>query len=408
MISSRFAITCALAISATTACTDTESATNLNPDGPPMIEQVLLTESVFDASGNASFPRVFAFGTLPGVDPSKEHEVTSAAVFGQNGQKIRIVFDEVLQGNRLEEIECRANVGDDGQFARIPDGTTPDDIAKCAVAKDVLPSSCKGDHAVCLCEKPTGCIVGADMVAMGAPVGVQDVNADGAADHHRFIPTSVQLVCGSMTINADPTLSYWYPSGDQQPPATGGVEAIGPAVVFEPQPQAMTGATMPTNVTCGVKFADDIVDKSNIKVCAPAGGRTPECSGNLDLCTQSCTPGDVSAISFKTEPLTLAVTFDTSGVGRADSLLFGANTIVDSASLAAAVTMTQAGANFTAYTITATNPPSMPKSQITVLPTAATGWAADTDYTITFSTGLKDAFGQPLPAPVTVNFHTGA
>ena len=39
---------------------------------------------------------------------------------------------------------------------------------------------------------------------------------------------------------------------------------------------------------------------------------------------------------------------------------------------------------------------------------ADSGWAADTDYTITFSTAVKDAFGVPLPAPVTVNFHTGA
>lgn len=403
MISSRFAITCALAISATAACTDTESATNLKPDGPPMIEQVLLTESIFDMTGNSNDSRVFAFGTLPGLDASKEHAVTSAAV---NGQKLRIVFDEVLRGNRLEEIECRANVGPDGQWARIPDGTTPDDIAKCAVAKDVLASSCKGDHAVCLCETDTGCIVGTDMVAKGAPVGVQDVNADGAADHHRFIPTSVQLVCGSATISADPTNSYWYPSGDQEPPAVGGIEAIGPAVVWIAQPQMGTGATIPTNQTCSLKFADDVVDKTDIQPCTPPGGRTADCSGNLDLCVQSCTPGDVSAFSFKTAPLTLGTTFDPTGVDRTSPLTFVANAVVDMASLNAAITMTQAGAAFTGFTATIMN--SAGKSQISVSPTAATGWAANTDYTITFSTGLKDAFGQPLPMPVTVSFHTGA
>lgn len=403
MISSRFAIVCALAISATSACTDTESATNLNPDGPPMIEQVLLTESVFDATGNSTDSRVFAFGTLPGLDASQEHDVTSAAV---NGQHIRIVIDEQLRGNRLEEIECRANVGPDGQFARVPDGTTPDDVAKCTVQKDVLKASCTGDHAVCLCELDGGCIVGSDMVAKGDPVGVQDVNQDGAADHHRFISTAVQLACGSTTVNADPTLSYWYPSGDQAPPAVGGIEAIGPAVVFIPQAQMGTGATIPTNATCALKFADDVVDKSDIKVCAPAGGRTPACSGNLDLCTQTCTPGDVSAFSFKTAPLTLAVSFDTAGVNRTDSLTFVANAVVDQASLAAAISMTEGGANFTGFTATVMNQSG--KSQISIAPTAATGWAANTDYTITFSTAVKDAFGQPLPAPVTINFHTGA
>jgi hypothetical protein len=403
MISSRFAIACALAISATAACTDTESATNLQPDGPPMIEQVLMSEAVFDASGNEDDPRVIAFGTLPGLDAADEHAVSSAAV---TRQKLRIVFDEILRGNRLEEIQCRANVGPDGAYARIPDGTTPDDIAKCAVAKDVLPASCKGEHAVCLCEMPTGCIVGTDMIAMGDPVGVQDVNADGAADLHRFIPTAVQLVCGSTTINADPTNSYWYPSGDQQPPAVGGIDAIGPAVVFFPEPQA-SGATMPTNSTCTLKFADDIVDKSDIKVCAPVGGRTPECSGNLDKCSQTCTPGDVSAVSFKTAPLMLSVNFDPAAVDRTAALEFVADTIVDLPSLQTGITITEAGASFTAFTVTASNPPSNPKSTIDVTPTAATGWAANTDYTITFTTGVKDAFGQPLPAPFTLNFHTG-
>jgi hypothetical protein len=402
MISSRFAITCALALSAVTGCTETESATNLKPEGPPMIEQVLLTESIFDASGISTDNRVFTFGTLPGLDPSEQHEVSSAAV---TNQKLRIVFDEILKGNRLEEIECRANVGPDGAFARIPDGTTPDDIAKCAVAKDVLPASCKGEHAVCLCEQDAGCIVGTDMVKKGDPVGVQDVNADGAADHHRFIPTAVQLVCGSATISADPSLSYWYPSGDQQPPAVGGFDAIGPAVVFIAQAQ-MNGATIPTNQTCTLKFADDVVDKSDIQVCAPPGGRTPECSGNLDLCEQSCTPGDVSAVSFKTAPLTLGSMFDPTGVDRMSALTFGANAVVDQASLAAGITMTEAGANFTGFNVTVMN--MMGKSQISITATAATGWAADTDYTLTFTTAVKDAFGQPLPAPVTINFHTGA
>ncbi|MBV8759809.1 MAG: Ig-like domain-containing protein [Deltaproteobacteria bacterium] len=378
------------------ACTDTESATNLNPAGPPMIEQVVLTEAQIDNMGNENDGRIFAFGTLPGLDPSMQHAVTSAAV---SGQHLRIVFDEILKGNRLEEISCRANVGPDGAFDKIPDGATPDDVAHCSVAQDALKASCTGDHAVCLCQLDGGCLIGTTMIAKGDPVGVLDVNQDGAADMHRFIPTSVALTCGTTKLMADPAKSYWYPSGDQQPPAMGGIEAIGPAIVFFP-----SGA-VPTNQTCSLSFDPSVVDKTDIQICAPVGGRTADCSGNLDLCSQNCTPGDVSAFSFKTAPLTLAATFDVMGTDKTQPLVLQANTLLDMASLTASVSMTQAGANFTGFTVSISNGGG--RSQVTVSPTAGM-WQANTMYTLTFSTALKDTAGSPLPAPITISFTTGA
>ena len=397
MTSSRFGIACVVAALAFhAACTDTESATNLNPAGPPMIEQVVLTEAQIDMAGNENDGRIFAFGTLPGLDPSMEHSVTSAAV---SGQHLRIVFDELLKGSQLEEISCRANVGPDGAFDKVPDGATPDDVAHCSVAQDALKASCTGDHAVCVCHLDGGCLIGTTMVAKGDPVGVLDVNQDGAADMHRFIPTAVTMTCGTTTLMADPAKSYWYPSGDQQPPAQGGIEAIGPAIVFFP-----SGA-IPTNATCGLKFDPGVVDKTNIQICAPMGGRTTECGGNLDLCQQNCTPGDVSAFSFKTAPLTLAATFDTMGTDRTQPLVLQANTLIDMASLTASVSMTQAGASFAGFTVSISNGGG--RSQITVSPTAGM-WAANTMYTLTFSTALKDTAGSPLPAPITISFTTGA
>jgi len=399
MTSSRFGIVCALVFAATAACTDTESATNLQPDGPPMIEQVLMTESVVDATGNEMDPRVFAFGTLPGVSASLEHDVSSAAVTAQH---LRIVFDEVLRGNRLEEISCRANVGPDGAFDRVPDGTTPDDVAKCAVAQDVLKASCFGSHAVCLCQLDTGCLVGADMVNKGDPVGVLDVNQDGAADQHRFIPDSVQLQCGTFTVPAEPAKSYWYPSGDQQPPATGGIEAIGPAVVWYP------GTGIPTNQTCQLKFDPGVVDKTDIQVCTPPGGRTTDCSGNLDKCTQSCNPGDVSAFTFKTAPLRVTnISFANGdlGVDKTASILLTANTLLDMATIVPAISMTEAGANFTGFTVTSTS--TTDRTTITIAPNGG-AFAANTMYTLTISTALKDKFGQPLVMPITYTFTTGA
>lgn len=400
MTSSRFAILCVVAsLAFHAACTNTESATNLNPAGPPMIEQVVLTEAQIDMSGNENDNRIFAFGTLPGLDPAKEHSVTSAAVTGQH---LRIVFDEILVGNALEEISCRANVGLDGAFDRVPIGSTPDDIAKCAVAQDVLKSSCTGAHAVCLCQLDGGCLVGSNTVAKGDPVGVLDVNQDGAADAHRFISSAVSMMCGATKVTADPARSYWYPSGDQQPPAMGGIEAIGPAIVFIPS----TG--IPTNQTCSLSFDPSVVDKSGIQICAPMGGRTTACSGNLDQCTQECTPGDVSAFSFKTAPLTLAITFDTMGTDRTQPLTLVANTTIDMATLQPSASMTENGAPFTAFTVTMSNAGG--KSTVTVAPTGGPPavWAANTTYTLTFSTALKDTFGSPLPQPQTITFTTGA
>lgn len=398
-MTSRIGIVCALALAVLAGCTDTESATNLQPDGPPMIEQVILTEAVIDTSGSEQDNRVFAFGTLPGLTAASEHDVSSAAI---TGQKLRVVFDELLKGNRLEEISCRANVGPDGSFDKVPDNATPDDIAKCAVAQDVLKTSCFGDKAVCLCQLDGGCLVGADTVAKGDPVGVLDVNQDGAADQHRFLPSAIQLKCGSAMVQADPAKSYWYPSGDQQPPAMGGIEEIGPAIVFYP------ATALPTNQTCSLVFDPSVVDKTDIQICAPPGGRTTECSGNLDKCEQSCTPGDVSAFSFKTAPLTLTNNsfFDGDlGVDKTAPILLIANTVLDANTITPAISMTDMAGAFTGFTVSSTS--TSDRTTITITPNGG-AFAANTMYTLTISTALKDKTGQPLVMPIVYHFTTGA
>src|SRR6185436_16776080 len=113
--------------------------------------------------------------------------------------------------------------------------------------------------------------------------GVLDVNQDGAADDTRLIAGSVGIKCGSIEVPMDQNASYWNPSGDQNKPAMGGFDALGPALVLAP-----SGA-LPTNLDCLLSFAPDIVDKQNVQVCAPPGG---------DI-TQDCTPGDVGAFKFK-------------------------------------------------------------------------------------------------------------
>ena len=387
------AVFCAgVALVATVAvagCTDTASATNLNPEGPPTIRQVRITEVYALDMAGTSFTtrRVFGFGTHPMASSDEEHPVTSAQVVGQ---QFRIIIDELLQGNHLEEIACRAQVDSDA-YDQVPDGATPDDIAKCAVQKDLLKATCVGDLRVCICKKDTGCggtMGQPDFIGKGDPVGVLDANEDGASDDTRLIQDAVGIKCGAINVPIDLDQSYWNPSGDQQVPATGGFEALGPAIVL------VSNGPLPTNLTCGLAFAPSVVDKQGNQVCATADGS----EGN-------CTPGDTTSFSFKTEPLRIDLQTPTegdTGVIRTDSIVAVSVAPLNPATLST-ITMTQNGAPFMGFTVTL----DMEKI-IKIKPTGVTGLAANTMYTVTFPTGLKDTFGQGLPAPVTFHFTTGA
>jgi hypothetical protein len=401
------------AIGALSACTDTESATNLHTSGPPTIEQIRLDEQYTDAQGAKSQRRVFAFGTHPQAkDPDDEHHVTAAIA---TKVSLRIIIGKLLQGNSLQQVQCRAPVALDanGQptaFANVPVGATPDDIARCSVTSDVLPQTCTGSLAVCLCQIPTGC----GTLSAGQPVGVLDANHDGAADNMQFTPGAAGIKCtsaiGTIDVPINLAASYWNPSGFQQVPAMGGFDALGPAIVLVPASVGGT-AMLPTNMTCGLTFAPNVVDKTNTQLCAPANGHPAACAGiNLDQCGaaqgDTCTPGDVSAFTFGTQALALAsfVNNGDVGVSRTDDVNVTANAPLDAASIAS-VQVKQGTTAYTQFTVTldAMNPLLM-----RIHWTNATGLAAMTQYTITFPTAITDFYHQPLPAPLTVSFTTGA
>lgn len=384
------------------ACTNTTSATDLVDHGPPMVEQVRLIEDI-NVGGTVTPQTVFGFGTHPMAQPTDEHAVTAAK---PTNQVLRIIMNELLVGNYLEEISCNDIVGPDGAFDRVPIGATPDDIAKCAVAKDVLPQTCTGDHAVCVCQLPGGC----NGVAMGQPVGVLDKNQDGAADHHKFISGAVGIKCNNINVVLDLAGSYWNPSGDQQVPAQGGFDALGPAIVLKisaptPALAASSISEMPTNTTCGLTFSTDVIDKHNMGVCAPPGGRTADCTGNLFDCPQSCMPGDLSAFTFKTEPLTVSlqgITDGDVGISRTNAIIAIPNAPVDPNALGN-IRIDEAGVPYTMFTVTLVAP-----TQIKIASTNATGFAPNTMYTVTFPTTVTDAYNQGLPAPIVYHFTTGA
>ena len=401
------------------ACTNTESATNLNPNGPPMIEQVRMWERFTDATGTTSTQRVFAFGNLPPIPPDYapvlEHPVTSAVAAGPPAQSLRIIMDQLLLGNYLEEVQCRGVVDTDA-FSFVPVGDTPDDIARCCVASDALTETCPGSNpkSICICKLEAGC----GGVAFGDPVGILDVNQDGAADNTSFIEGAVGIQCGDpsnpINVPIDRDNSYWNPSGNQQVPAMGGFDALGPAIVLTPLGIGTPpNGALPTNVTCGLTFSSNVVNDANVQVCAPAGGRPADCTGNLDefevsgtlgYCPQTCTPGDVSAFTFTVEPLSITVQGINNGdvgINRTDDVIAQANSPLDPTSLSE-LQVFENGVPYNQFVVTLPMPTT---PHITW--TNPTGLDANSMYTITFPITVTDSYGEGLPAAVTINFTTG-
>jgi Bacterial Ig-like domain len=388
----RTRLACAvLAMTAGAACTDTDSATNLRPEGPPMVRQVRVTERYLDAAMTARTRIVFTFGTHPLAEPADAHPVETAIAVGNS---LRIIVDELLVGNNLEEIGCRGTVDDDPgsseSFGRIPLGADPDDVARCAVGNDVLRSTCKGSdrHSVCICQRDGGCIRNGEMVPRGEPVGVLDANQDGSADAMRFIPGAVGIQCGSINVPIDLVASHWNPSGDQNRPAMGGFDALGPAIVLRP------AGALPTGVACSLTFSSEVVDKQGVGVCAPPAG---------DIAA-GCTPGDLSEVSFIVEPLSIVSSMITDGqtnVPRSPLFLLTFIAPLDPASIQN-IQITPA-------------PPTPPVISFVAatmnmsvrLDFSGGPLAAQTQYTVTIPTTITDAYGRPLEEARTISFTTG-
>lgn len=385
MKSSWFGIAC-VALLSSAACTDLDSATNLNPEGPPMIRQVRLKEVTENMDGVLLSRRVFAFGTHPQALTTDYPALGANAMTtaGVTGQSLRVVMDELLVGNYLEEIACRAPIDADA-YDLVPLGTTPDDVARCSVAKDVLPGSCPGnnEHSVCICQIDGGC----GDVAKGDPVGVLDVNQDGAADDTRFIDGAVGIRCGDIDVPIDVNNTYWNPSGDQNKPAMGGFEALGPALVIAPN------GALPTNLRCKLTFAPDVVDKQNNRVCAPTGGGDSDGDGKIDL---PCEPGNVDAFEFMTQPLKItnqSFQDGDTGIDPAAPVIMVATAPVAAASLSA-ITVTQNGTPFNGFMILQPQPQTIRINWNAPL-------AANTTYVLSISTALTDTYSQPIVMPIT-------
>ena len=169
----------------------------------------------------------------------------------------------------------------------------------------------------------------------------------------------------------------------------GGFDALGPAIVLAPV------NALPTGQNCTLKFAPDVVDKTNHGICAPPGGDV----------TKTCAEGDVSAFSFMTQKFTInnqSFMTGATGVSRTAPVIFVATAPIAAGTLTAiSVKTTTGNTPVTGFTLT------QPQPQTVRLTWGAGVLAASTSYTITITSALTDLYGLPV-APVTYTFTTGA
>ncbi len=368
------------------ACSEKDSSTDLHPEGPPMVQQVFVQEKV--TSGTAVREKFqLAFGDhpeipLPDEDPvNGDDRVVNNAV-ARGTAKLRVIFDEILEGNSLEELKCA-----DGTFSPVPRGATPDDIKDCS-GPDL-----------------TKCV--AVCIGASGPVGVLDENEDGAADDLRMrdyagcTPTNgipcelaVSVMCGDQMMPLDREQSYYNPSGNQLLPAVDfpqNINGLGPALVLVPLDGMKTGAA------CTLTFREDVRDKDGEHVCAPEGG-------DIDA---GCNPGDTSRISFTVEPLALYGSAPEDG--DIDVELSGADDLILLQFIAAidpdtldAITLVDDMGDPVPFTLAVS-----PDDAAIVNITVTGGYAPTTEYTLTIGTGLTDKYGGPLPEAITITFTTG-
>lgn len=347
-------------------CSDKETSTELHPEGPPMIRQVFALELVTE--GNISRQATqLAFGTHPDIDETEDDgQVTNAIALG--GQRIRVVFDELLRGNAIEEIACA-----DGSFSRVPIGTTPDDIEDCAGPVEAIQNSCTA-----VCVDPSA-----------GPIGVLDENEDGAADDFRMISGQIRLLCDDQEMALNLQESFYQPSGNQQITAGPlGINSLGPAVVLIPE------SGLRTSSSCRFEFASDITDKDGNLVCAPPNG---------DIKQSCASPGDVSLVSFQVEPLRVKgqdPPMDATNIPTSPTVLLQFNANIDPAS-ASAITLEDDNSQPVAATVAVS---SSDATLVTMMPDAPL--SPNTTYTVVIATTLADAFGGTLPAVYTTSFTT--
>ncbi len=345
-------------------CDAPKTGTALEPEGAPEILQVFVTERVAGAAGlglyyNANEDYFAEDGTQCGTVLSEENGddclVTNAVADAT--QKIRIVFDELLAGDTVEEFFC-ACAGETGD--------TP-------CPNNILASL---DPTMCADNPNTNADEGSRW---------EDKNGDGLPDRARLLGGVVIVTCDDVDVyTTGPADGFYNPSGNQQIPVATGLAGLGPALVIT------ASGGLRTNADCTIKLAATVTDKEGTPV--PSLPST--------------------AATFHTEAMALLSSTpenNATGVARNVSPNLQFNSTLDESTLDNIVLRLAPGGATVPAEITL----GMDKVSVTIDPTVDPMPALDlltagTKYEIVIPVTLTDAFGGPFPMEQIITFTTGA
>ncbi len=350
----------------------------LSAEGPPRVLQVVVSERVVEPAlvdNVLTVQRRLAFGDHPQVPTeTDDRQVTNAL---PHRQRIRVVVDELLLGNNLEELACADGI----TYSRIPLGTTPDDIAKCSGSEESL-EDCTGDNAVCQ--------------AAEGPIGILDESPrDGVADDFRLISSVAEIVCAGESIPIDLDNSFYQPSGNQQISAVG-IDSLGPAIVLVPGVDGL-----PTRAVCGIRFSSEVVDKDGEVLCLQRDG--------------DCTLDNIQEVQFTVDQLGIDTSSPADGetavppvpeMGEDSVITVQFNAVIDASTTAALRLFESASMAEVAVTRNLS-----PEDAGIVQLVVPGGYAPNTGYVLEIQSGdggVKDRYGGALVDPVSIGFTTGS
>jgi hypothetical protein len=176
-------------------------------------------------------------GTADTLCNSVGNGTVSAAMLTMG--EIRIVFDELLDGNTAEQFECACNVANSG-------GGMADCGAGPTYAVD--PSTCPENPNTSTKEQGRWA----------------DVEGNGIPDSAELLPGLVTVTCGAMTFPSQETDGLYNPSGNQLVPVASGLaQGLGPALSITglTTGNPPTPVTLPADTDCTITLSSSLKDK---------------------------------------------------------------------------------------------------------------------------------------------------
>lgn len=327
-------------------CGSDESITDLKPEGPPEVLQVFLNVRLAD--GNPAM--ALAYGEHPKWDPDLDGpKGPQTEVIVNAEQKIRVVVDELLDGNTLEIFKCACAAG------------------TCASGDDYT-----DDPALCGDDTATP----ANETGLWLDVDSTTSRQDGMPDEPRLRPNIARISCGGLEwTNTDPAEGFYNPTGNQLVSQLFGAkiwDSLGPAIVLTP-------ISLPTGRSCSIAFADSVTDKQGEPIAMPS-------------------------FTFQTEALKLLSSQPEDGETGVDRDL-------ESISLTMNAPLNPATVNPTNVTISpaiAGATIGVSPDGTSVLIQVPARLDPNTRYTVELSTGVADSYGSALQSSQSISFTTGA